>query len=58
MLDLRDVLELINDGLDDSSLADHQTVKDGNNAALHVGYELGDHKFSSSGVPYSELTLV
>ena len=42
----------------DSSLADHQTVKDGHNAALHVGFGLGDQKFSSSGVPYPELTLV
>jgi len=42
MPDLGDVLELINDRFDNRLFTDHQAVKEGHDAVLHVGLELGD----------------
>ena len=42
MLDLRDVLELINDGLNDCSAAQQNTITPSHQLVLHILAQLGD----------------
>lgn len=42
MLDLRDVLQLVDDRFDNGTLAKHQTVSQGHQSLFHVALELGD----------------
>ena len=42
MLDLRDVLELINDGLDDRSAAKQNAITPGHQLILHISAQLGN----------------
>jgi hypothetical protein len=42
MLDLADVFELVDDGLDDGALAQEQLVREGEQALVHVRVQLGD----------------
>ena len=42
VFDLRDVLELVSDGLDDRATAQQQLVVEQHQAVFHVGLELGD----------------
>jgi hypothetical protein len=42
MLNLRDVLQLVNDGFDNRALAEQQPVVQGHQSLFHVAFELGD----------------
>ena len=42
MLDLRNVLQLVNDRFDNRALAKQQTVIQGHQALFHIALELGD----------------
>ena len=42
MLNLRDVLQLVDDGFDNGALARHQTVIQGHQSLFHVALELGN----------------
>lgn len=42
MLDLRDVLQLVDDGFDNSALAEDQTVIEGHQSLFHVALEFGN----------------
>jgi hypothetical protein len=42
MLDLRDILELVKDGLNQSSFAQKELICHGHQAVLHVLSQLGD----------------
>jgi len=42
MLDLRDVLELINDGLNDCSAAQQNAIAPGHQLVLHISAQLGN----------------
>ena len=43
VLDLRDVLQLINDAFDNRTFPQHQLVEHGDQAVLHLGLEFSDH---------------
>jgi len=42
MLDLRDVLQLVDDGFDNGALAKQQTVIERHQALFHIALKLGD----------------
>ena len=42
MLNLRDILQLVDDGFDNRALAEHQTVIEGHQSLFHVALELDE----------------
>ena len=42
MLNLRDVLQLVDDGFDNRALAEHQTVVERHQSLFHIAFEFGD----------------
>ncbi len=42
MLNLRNVLQLVDDGFNDGAFAEHQTVIEGDQSLFHVALEFGD----------------
>lgn len=42
MLNLRNVLQLVDDGFNNGALAQHQTVAQGHQSLFHIAFEFGD----------------